>query len=332
MSGKYGSSAFAVFLVGGYNLLAAKLQGVTYGIEVEQQPSHGMGDSWRETSPTGMRKADLSQDDAFFDDSTAGIHAAMSSPTANATTRVACLAHAENTIGQPFMGFYGAITVAYKVLAKLGLLTNANVTYAIAGALDDGVILQNWTQKTIDWNTKTDGDSVDYTLDPRQRVTPITSNSQAGPTVITTPIPHGLVTGELVVVAGVTGSSPSIDGQRAVTVLSTTTFSVAVDTSAGTGGTGGTFVRANSPNGGVGYQEVSELTGLTGFVGIIQHSTDDVTFSTLLTFANVTAAPAAERVTVTGTVHRFLAYDGNVTGAGTLTPFVGFARNDAVVT
>jgi hypothetical protein len=89
-------------------------------------------------------------------------------------------------------------------------------------------------------------------------------------------------------------------------------------------------VRANSNNGGVGYQLVSALT-VTGHIGKIRDSADNTTFADLITFANVTAPPpdasASQRIAVSGVVDRYLCYDGNVTGAGVVKPFVGFKRN-----
>ena len=68
------------------------------------------------------------------------------------------------------------------------------------------------------------------------------------------------------------------------------------------------------------------MAGFTGFVGTIRDSADDVTYADLITFANVVGAPEAQRIEVAGVVDRYLSYDGNVTGAGSITPFVGFAR------
>ena len=81
-------------------------------------------------------------------------------------------------------------------------------------------------------------------------------------------------------------------------------------------------------SGGAGYQMVSALSGFTGFVGKIRDSPDDVTYGDLLTFTNVTAAPAAERLTnVADTVvDRYLCVTGTPTGAGSITVFVGFSR------
>jgi hypothetical protein len=155
-------------------------------------------------------------------------------------------------------------------------------------------------------------------------VIPITSNSIANPTVVTTTVPHGLTSGDIVYIAGVASSSPTINGQRTVTVTSTTTFTVPVNVTVG--GTGGTLVRANSANGGVGYLAVSACSGFTNFVGKIRDSADDSVYADLITFTDNVSDPFAERLTVSGTVDRYLCFDGNVTGAGSITLLVGFAR------
>jgi len=89
---------------------------------------------------------------------------------------------------------------------------------------------------------------------------------------------------------------------------------------------------AASLNGGAGYLQVSALTlgGYTSLGVKVRHSADDVTYADLVTFANVAAAPAAERKTVAGTVNRHLAssWAFNGVGAGPSATFVvGFARN-----
>lgn len=69
----------------------------------------------------------------------------------------------------------------------------------------------------------------------------ITAISKANPTVITTAAPHGLTTGDRVFIHGANGA-PKVDGWRTVTVLSPTTFTVAVNVT--TAGTAGTVCRA----------------------------------------------------------------------------------------
>ena len=317
------SSSFGVLVVDGYSLLSAKIKDFSHEVEVELEPSEGLGDLWRATLPTGMRKATITQGGAFFDTTTAGIHDALKA--APSTVRLVAWAFAGNVIGAIFTAVQGAFSIKYGVLSSFGKLTKANVSYQVSGALDEGVILQSATAKTVDWNTKTDGASVDYTLDANQTVIPITSNTLANPSVVTTPVPHGLTTGDIILISGVITSSPTINGQRTVTVISTTSFSVPVNVTIA--GTGGSFVRANTRLGGVGYQFVSAFSGFSGFIGKIRMSPDDITYADAITFTNVTAAPAAERLTVAGVIDRYLCFNGDVTGAGSITPFVGFKRN-----
>jgi hypothetical protein len=84
---------------------------------------------------------------------------------------------------------------------------------------------------------------------------------------------------------------------------------------------------ASSPDGGVAYLHITALAGLTGFVGHIESSVDNAAWLDLVTFANVTAAPAAQRIAVAGVIPRYLRFRGDVTGTGTITVFAGFSRN-----
>lgn len=318
----YGSSAFAVLLADGRNLLAAKIKNFSAKTELLTEKTDGLGDDHEEHTPTGMSRATITQDGGFFDDSTNGTHAAWAA--SSTATRILSWAPFGNVIGKTFVGALGAFKGTYEVLVAMSGLTKANATYQVSGVIDEGVILQEQEAKTADWNTKTEGFPVDYTADFSQRVIPITSNSVANPTVVTTPVDHGLTTGDIILISGVATSSPTINGQRTVTVTGARTFTVPVNVTVG--GTGGTFVRANSSAGGVGYQQISDMSGFTGFVGTIRDSADDVTYADLVTFANVTSAPNAQRIEVAGVVDRYLSFDGNVTGTGSITPFVGFSR------
>jgi hypothetical protein len=238
---KVSSASFSVLTVDGYNLLSAKVQGFSHEIELELEPSDGLGDSWREQLPTGMRTATLEQTGAFFDTTAAGIHDALSGVPA--TERLVAWATMGNTIGAVFMAAKGAFTSSYGVISAVGKLTKANVKYAVTGQVDEGVILQPLTQQTVDWSN-----------------------------------------------AGVDNA-------------------------------------ASSPNGGIGYLHVTQLAGLTGFVGVIEDSPDNSVWTPRITFANVTAAPASQRVTMAGTVARYVRFRGDVTGTGTVTVLAGFVRN-----
>lgn len=329
MSGKIGSKDFAVLLVDGYDFLAAKLQSLTHKVTSNMEKSTGLGDTIEAMTPTGLSTLTVTQTGGFFDDTTNYTHSLLSTVANLAVSRLLVAAFAGNTIGKPFLGCSGVYAHTYEALGHSGLLTKANVVYNVSGTLDRGVIVQNSTAKTVDWNTKTDGASIDYTADTSQQNIPITSATKANPCVVTTTIPHGLTTGQVILVSSNTLAGPSINSEQTVTVISTTTFSNGINTSASTGaGTGGSFVRCSTVNGGAGYQAVSALSGFTGFIGKIRHSADDSTYATLITFTNVTAAPAAEEVVVAAgtTVNRYLCFDGDVTGSGSITPFAGFSR------
>lgn len=325
MAGKQGSGQFAVLLIDGYNMLAAKVQGFSWKKTVELEKSDGLGDEWAEHTPTGMRSAIVKQTGAFFDTATNSIHTAFRA--AASAVRVVCFAPAGNTIGAPFVGCEGAYNQSYQAAPSLGKLTKADAEYAVSGKIEDGAIIQHHATKTADWNTKTDGASVDFALDPSQVVTPISTASKAASCVVTTTVPHNLSTGHVILISDNTLSGPSINSEKTVTVTSETTFTIATDTSGSSGaGTGGSFVRCNSLAGGVGYQQVSEYSGFTGLATKFRDSADNTTFADLLAMSNVTSGPAAERAEVSGTIDRYLCFDGDVAGSGSIKIFAGFVR------
>lgn len=82
---------------------------------------------------------------------------------------------------------------------------------------------------------------------------------------------------------------------------------------------------ASSSAGGVGFMQVTAASGFSAFVGTIQHSADNISFASLIDFTDLTAV-GAERKEVSGTVNRYTAFSGNVTGTGSITVFAGFAR------
>jgi len=91
--------------------------------------------------------------------------------------------------------------------------------------------------------------------------------------------------------------------------------------------TNGTAVdnAASSTNGGVAHLHVTAFAGLTSDVITIEHSTNNSTWATLATFTTVTAA-TTQRLAVTGTVNRYLRVVDDVTGTGSCTRLVAFAR------
>lgn len=82
---------------------------------------------------------------------------------------------------------------------------------------------------------------------------------------------------------------------------------------------------ASSAGGGVGSLHVTAYSGLISISIRIQHSTDNSVWADLITFTSVTAT-TWQRSTVTGTVNRYVRAWWDVTGAGSCTFAVGFAR------
>jgi len=331
MAGNKFGSGSALFLVDGYDFLAAKLKTLALKITSLTEQTDGLGDLSELFLPVGKQRATVTQTGAFFDTTALNIHDAMATKlgtTPQATPRIMSIGIVGNTMGAVCYGVAGAFSVAYEAALELSKLTKANAEHLLAGLVERGQIIQPTAVKAASWNTKTLGTSVDSTLDPSQVVIPITSATKANPCVVTTTVPHGLTSGQIILPSGNTLAGPNINAEQIVTVLTPTTFSVPVDTSASTGaGTGGSFVRSSTVNGGAGYQQITAFAGFTGFIGKVRHSADDTTYADLTVFANVAAGPTnAQRMTCAGTVNRYLCFDGAVTGAGSLTLFSMFAR------
>lgn len=127
--------------------------------------------------------------------------------------------------------------------------------------------------------------------------------------------------------------STSVDDAAMVTAeaqSSTGRDAMTVHRSGGTVTGGGTATAQNNTsgtnNGGVAYLQCISLNGGTATVKV-QHSSDDITYSDLITFTNVTASldPLAERATSSGTVHQYTRATWTVTG-GTADFIVAFGR------
>lgn len=328
---KFGSPS-AVFLVDGYNFLAWKLKSLALKISSITEQSDGVGDGNEAFLPIGKQKGTVTQGGGFFDTLALRSHAAMATKlgvTPQDTPRTVVVGIMGNTLGAVCYGIQGAFSVAYEAMLEMSKLTKANAEHLLWGLVEKGQIVQPLAAQTADWNTHALATPVDYTTDPGNYSIPIASVTKANPAVVTTTVPHGLTTNQVALVSGNSLAGAAINGEQVVTVIAPTSFSVPVDTSASTGaGTGGKFVLGSTVNGGAGYQQVSAFAGFTGFVGKIRHSADDATYVDLVTFANVTAGPDAQRVAVAPgtTIRRYLTFDGNVTGVGSLTLLAAFAR------
>lgn len=91
-------------------------------------------------------------------------------------------------------------------------------------------------------------------------------------------------------------------------------------------GTGYDQTVVSTTAGGVGHLHVTAFSGLTNIIVTIQDSADNVSFATIGTFATVTAL-TGERLAIAGTVRRYVRAAWTVTGTGSSTFAVAFARN-----
>lgn len=123
--------------------------------------------------------------------------------------------------GESVYGYYlsSAFDVPGKMLLQARSLQNQNPFYVLG-------------------NNENTGLSFNPDIGPEGFITSITASN---PTVITTSIPHGMLTGDQVVMSA-TDSVPNADGLWTVTVLSSTTFSI--DLQVDVAGTEGSFIRA----------------------------------------------------------------------------------------
>lgn len=328
-AGKYGAQS-AWLLVNGYNLIPSKLKNLAYKVMSKMEETTGLGDSWQEFTPVGLGSVSFTAKGGFFDTTaTTGAHAALKDPQSSpqATAKTVCLGFAGNTAGEDFIGFQGALEVSYGVMASVGSLSKADAEYLVTGRFERGQIIQPLATKTADWNTDTLNTEVDQVSDLAQRVIPIASATKANPCVVTTSVPHGLTSNDIIYISSNTLSGPAINGERTVTVISETTFSVAVDTSGSSGaGTGGSFVKSDSIGGAAGYLQVTACSGFTNFVLTFYDSADNSTYASLIAMTDNVSAPFAERKTVSGRVDRYVVVDGNITGTGSVTCLAGLAR------
>lgn len=146
----------------------------------------------------------------------------------------------------------------------------------------------------------------------------ITSSSVANPTVITTATPHGLVTGDSVIIASHAGSTPTVNGSYTATVTGASTFTVPVNVSVG--GTGGTVTKTSTNFGLSAYLHLFDLA--SGTVDWeIQDSADNSSFAAVtgggFTAVADGAEPSAERIATssTATIRRYV----RIASTGTFT-------------
>jgi len=337
------SSASVKLLVDGIDLTPLLTESISHSNEGVTEQSNPFGSVAEGHDPVGMTKGSLVVGGGYFDEAVDLLHAGLAdsglSDTPAATSRVVNVFVEGQTAGNHCTGYEGVYSQKYEVLDSNGKLTRANVGYQVTGKADEqAVILAPLAAITADGDTHlTPYDAADDSTAERH---PITGASvEAGATsIITCPDDHNLTSGDVIAIFDMAGGiTPDINDSGAgawqyvghtVTVINATSFSIPVDVT--NDGTGGYFVVVSQPTGGAGYLQVTAGSGVTNYVGKIKHSVDGTVWVDLVTFADTTTDySTAQRVataTPTTQVRRYLAVYDDVTGAGSLTRFMGFGR------
>jgi hypothetical protein len=323
---QFSSKDVGFILVDGFNLLGTATM-IQDSVEAVLQETTVLGGTWAQFTSVGVKKGALSQG-GFYDDAAGKSNLALIASIG--ATRIYTYNLESNIVGAFFVGFAGAIQAKYERGLTLEKLHTANAVYNPSGPVEDGQVLHPHTsESTATGNTQTTPVSL-VAVRHTARLISSASVESGALSIITTPTPHGLTSGQTITIAG-SNSTPTIDGDRVVTVLTSTTFSVSVDVTVA--GTAGTFTLVNTYNGGSAYLQVSALTlgGYTNLTVTVKHSLDNVTYTDLQVMTAVTAAPTGIRLVVaSGTlVNRYLAAAWAFTGAGSgqsATFMLGFSR------
>lgn len=182
-----------------------------------------------------------------------------------------------------------------------GSLTVKPMVESDAGDVDFGTIVANATDASGANHT---GVNTIY----RGRTLTITGITKANPAEITTSTAHGYSSNDSVHISG-SNSTPVVNGDYAVTVTGTTTFTVPVDTSAGAVGTTGSVYKTSTRFGGRLYVLVLGIG--SGNVAVkLQHSADGVTYNDIsgMTTGNLNATTSSAVITATPSTQLWLGY------------------------
>ena len=316
------SSAFVIF--GGRNV-STEFFSLDEQVEQALTQANGLSESMLRHLPVGEAKVDLQAVNGFYDDDTTKLLTALQGN--GASRQLISYGVAGFTQGCDCVLMDGVFGVKLGRVASRDDLTKLNAKYVGSGSYYRGHIIHPPTAETSA-SSNNQATSFDRNNSPEIPRVVITSSSVANPTVITTASSHGLTTGDVVMIENHSGSTPAVSGQYTVTVTSTTTFTVPVNVTVG--GTGGTVKKLSQVNG-VADLHLCGLT-LVGYTSVtvkVRHSTDNITFTDLATFTNVTAIHQTNRQTITGTINRYLAISWLFNGSGSgqsITPYVAISN------
>lgn len=196
--------------------------------------------------------------------------------------------------------------------AKAFIVGQDTSTFALSGWLDVDATANLHFDQMNDWKAATAAEPVSFA-------------------------PNGFGLGELVHMAGALEASFSTGSQVADKV----TFSLNAQTDGATDigyslkdlaavtvdtdGTGVDYTTVTTTSGGAAHLHVTAFSGFTSAVVTVADSADNVSFATIGTFTTVTGL-TQQRLVISGTVRRYIRYSVDVTGTGSVTFQVSFAR------
>jgi hypothetical protein len=315
--------ASAFFLVGGRDLSGDSFN-LKDRVEQVTQQGHGLGDLWEENLPVGLARIIIEAGGGFYDERLLGINEALVGQ--GGTQQEVAYGMAGRGIGAEMAFPDGAFAMNYKRGPSREGLTQADAEYRVTGTYRRGRTVHALVSETAA-SGDTKASSVDQSTSARLPSVAITSSSVANPTQITTPVPHGLVSGQVILISGHSGSTPSLNGGNGyvVTVVDTTHFTIPVNVTVG--GTGGTFTVVSTESSvWVLHPTDLALDGGTSVTILGLHSADNSTWTTAVTFSNVTAAGVAQRQTLATRTNRWRAmswaFNGGAGANRKITPYV----------
>lgn len=296
---------------------------LTEEVEGITEQSNGLGSSMEEHLPVGLARTTLEASGGFYDSATGKTLDAYGEKSG--TRQIVSYGLDGSAIGAEVVILDGSYAVKFMRIAERAALTKAHAEHVIDAEHMRAQIVHGPTSETAAGDTEST--PVDHNSSRHPLAVGITSSSVASPTNILCDSPHGLITGDEVVIAGHSGSTPDINGQEVVTVVDSLNFTVVQNVTVG--GTGGTMKKVTS-TGCSADLHVLELTldGYDSFTFTLRDSDDDVTYGDVVAFTATTVI-GAERKSVLTEVQRYTALAWTLEGSGTsptVTPYVAVHR------
>ena len=209
---KYGPGEVAFFAIGGFNLLG-ELTSCNSKISGILEDSRPLGVTWGEHTPVGIRFMELSQS-GFYNDVSGQSNDAIVGK--QETSVVLSFGVEGNTIGEEMVGAFGVFAGEYNRAQEREGLHKADATYRVTGVVDQHARILHELSVETAASGDTEASSVDGGDggEHGEPNIPITSSNTSDE--ITTPVPHGLVVGDIIVITGHSGSTPDINGEQDV--------------------------------------------------------------------------------------------------------------------